>query len=123
MKKIFLISIAIALFLVLFSCSKKEEALCSNCEGLNSEDVRVWVDNRYFDCGDGKFKCFQAQISDTINENNWQVWTDTICGFSFEPQYRYKLSVRRKKVGKDAQNNDIYNYCLIKIAQKELMYL
>ena len=122
MKKIFLISGILVLSFIFWGCSK-DDAVCADCDGMFSDEVTVWINNRYFDCGNGQNNCIQAQISDTINENNWQVWTDTICGFDFEPQYRYQLSVRRKKTGKNEQNEIIYKYCLIKISNKVLMYL
>jgi len=121
MKKIFVVLLLVVIFT---SACENEDVVCDDCDGLFSDDITMFIDAELVPCEEGsEAQCFYAQINDTIDEDAWEVWTKEICGFDFEPAYRYKLSVRRKKIDTDSEGNKIYKYCLIEIEEKIKVYL
>jgi len=80
------------------------------------------IDNEYATC-DSLVHCLYYQIGDTIDENNWQVLNQDICGFDYTPGYRYVLSVKRNKIGTNDDGKKIYEYCLNNVISKTKVYL
>lgn len=106
------------------ACSSEDTEECTDCNGIGSEDITMFVNSELTSCSDDSdAKCYYAQINSEIDEDAWEVWTNEICGFDFVPGYRYQLSVRRKKVGKDENGEKIYQYCLIYVVDKEQVFL
>ena len=102
MKKI--ITLFILSSIIFTACTTKDE-VCTSCDGLTAETVSVFVDGYYTD---STHQYYFAQLGDTINENNWEIWETNICGFDFAPGYRYKLSTKRQKIGKDDNGDKLY---------------
>lgn len=119
MKKLFLL--AGLLSIIIFSCKKDEQ--CTQCDGIFSETVTMQIDNEYAPCDSLPHHCLYYQIGDTINENNWQILDQDICGFDFTPGYRYVLSVKRKKIGTNEDGTNAYLYCLERIISSKRVYL
>lgn len=120
MKKIILFVAVISLFF-LSSCDK-QEIICEECNGVFTQEVTIFVDGFYTDCGNGENTCFYAQENDQIDENAWEVWTTDICGFEFEPAYRYQLTVKKQKID-NIDGEKIYKYCLVRIDSKVAVFL
>jgi len=120
MKKIF--SIIAVLGLLFVSSCEEEIQVCDECNGFMNKEVTIFVDGILPDCDDGMDVCFYAQETDSLDEDVWEVWNTDICGFEFEPAYRYRLTVKKDKI--DTVNGEkIYKYCLIRIEEKVKIYL
>ncbi len=105
--------------MVISACDTNKAEVCTECDGMFSEVVTMFVDSEQKPCSNETSElCFYYQIGDTINESAWQPFDGDICGFTFTPGYQYKLSVKRKKIGKDEQGDKIYQYCLVSIIEK-----
>ncbi|MBN2664245.1 MAG: DUF4377 domain-containing protein [Bacteroidales bacterium] len=120
MNKIILITAVIGMFFL--SACQKEEVICDECNGVFTKEVTIFVDGYYTDCGEGDNTCFFAQEADVIDEDAWEVWTADICGFEFEPAYRYQLTVKKEKID-NVDGEKIYKYCLVRIDAKVEVFL
>lgn len=121
MKKIILF-LTLGLF-VFASCNTVDE-VCSDCDGPFSETITMFVYEEYNfseDAPDGQ--CLSVQFDSFSDEDSWENFYPDICGFDYVPGYRYEISVKREKIGKDDDGKKIYHYCLIKIVSSKKVYL
>ncbi len=121
MKKIILLTIITGIF-AFYACDDKKQEACDSCDGIFSKTITMQVNNEYTTC-DGNDHCLMVQFSDTVDENAWEPFSQDICGFNFQPGYRYTLSVKRQANGKDADGNKVYKYCLIRVVSSTKVYL
>ncbi len=120
MKKILILLFSAVLF---FSCEENEE-ICTECNGMFSETLTMYVFEESGPCTfDSLQTCLFVQFDSTFAEDAWKPFNQDICGFDYVPGYRYQLSVKRKKIGKDENGDKIYQYCLINIVQVIKKYL
>ena len=115
MKKIIAI---LSVIFILSACNNDKTEVCTECDGLFSETVTMFVDAELQPCDGANQMCFMYQINEEIDENAWQIFDGDICGFTFEAGYRYKLSVKRKKIATNDNGEKVYQYCLLHITEK-----
>ncbi len=121
MKKIFAIVIVFILF---FSACKKKNEICTECDGLNSKKMDMWVDAQYGPCDSTdslRPHCLMVQF-ETYSDTAWQPFNQDICGFDFTPGIWYHLEVKRKKTG-EVNGQPIYKYCLVQIIETKQKFL
>ncbi len=113
------------LFALLLACNKnnkqEQQYICNECHTLFSDKLYMWVANKYYIDPDNRDKkCLKVQIERYVSDTSWVPFCDTICGFDYEPGYRYQLFVERKKVGEDSTGQTLYKYCLLYVKSKTL---
>ncbi len=123
MKRLFLIFV-LALGL-LAACNKndkqEQQYVCNECHTLFSDKFYMWVANKYYiDPNNPNKKCLKVQMKEFVSDTSWVPFCDSICGFDYEPGYRYELFIERKKIGQDSTGQDLYKYCLLYVKSKVL---
>lgn len=112
MKTLFL-SLSVALGLVLVSCSKDDTA--------NFEDITLRVNSYTVSCvGEAEGTCLLVQEGNMIGTEEWNAfyWSDSIEGFSFEPNFIYELIVRRTPMEEVLIDGPSFTYELLKTISK-----
>ncbi len=121
MKKIFFLLVFGS---VLFIGCQDKNVICDDCNGLFSEDLTMYIYEEKVPCeGDSTRKCYMEQHGGVFSDTAWTAFDKDICGFDFVPGYRYKLTIKRKKIGKDNNGNKVYKYCLLRILESKKVYL
>lgn len=121
MKKILFL---LGLSTIFFASCTNDEKVCSDCAGLFSETIKMYVYEEYVDCEDHPSQqCLWAQLDSTFSDSAWIYFNQDICGFDYEPGFRYELNVERKKIGKDTNCEPLYQYCLVNIVAAVRVYL
>ncbi len=120
MKRFF--ALFLGLFLIVVACNKNDkqpQAICTECEGLFSKEMTMYVDNEMTRCPSSPNDlCLRVQFDVYKGDTAWVPFEQDICGFDYEPGFFYELDIQRKKISTDADGNPIYKYCLIKIKRK-----
>ena len=122
-KKILIFLAAIMLFATY--CNKDEEStsICDECDGILSEEETMWVNSELNYCnGESGEKCLMVQYETVVNENEWEVFEEDICGFDFVEGYLYRLELKIAEE-KDASGNKVKKYCLIRVISETKVYL
>ncbi len=121
MKKIFLFLTLASFFLL--SC-KEKNVICDECNGISTETYVMYIFEEKVPCPDDPTqKCFMEQHELNFSDSAWTIFNDEICGFEFKPGFRYKLKIKRKKIGKDDNGNKVYKYCLLDVLEAKRVYL
>ncbi|MBN2890450.1 MAG: DUF4377 domain-containing protein [Bacteroidales bacterium] len=107
--------------IILSACNNEDDYLCNDCDGLFSETLTIFVyeEKAPIDSTTTEL-CYYIQYYPLVDEENfdaYEAFNYSICGFddTFLSGYRYELSVKRKKIGKDENSDPIYQYCLVNI--------
>jgi hypothetical protein len=96
--------------------------ICTECSGLFSEKMDMWVANKLTKNPDNPNEyCLKVQIGHYESDTSWVPFCNDICGFDYEAGYQYVLAIERKKIGTDDDGNPIYKYCLLYIKSKKPM--
>ena len=121
MKKVLLF---LTLSVFIFSACETDDDICSECNGMFSETITMYIYEEKGPCEDGSSEnCLYEQHNLIFIEDAWEPFNQEICGFDYVAGYRYELSVKRKKTGKDDDGNIIYQYCLVNIVNAVKVYL
>lgn len=121
MKKVVLF---LTLSLFIFASCENDEQICTECNGVFSETLTMYIYEEKGPCEDGSGEnCLYEQHNFVFDENAWVPFNQDICGFDYLAGYRYEISVKRKQTGKDDEGNRIYQYCLINIVSAVKVYL
>ncbi len=111
--KTFLTNILLSLFLIL-SCAPKHDKILKNLEG-----VLLKVNYYTVRCqGFIEMDCLLVQEGDAIETEEWSRFYETIIGFDFEPNFVYKLDVKKEERDPRVQDVGRYKYTLIRILSK-----
>ncbi|WP_420597034.1 DUF4377 domain-containing protein [Deinococcus sp.] len=101
----------------MFAFSLVAALALSGCSTTTPKDVRVlYVAPNTAPCtGNGPRTCFLTKENEM---GKWQFFYDGIVGFSYEPGYRYKLSVEVTPVANPPADAPNANYTLLNILEK-----
>ncbi len=93
---------------------------CSSDDSVSIESF--WVDSERVSCiGLVEQTCYRVQEGATVDENNWQLFYNSILGFDeiYEQGYRYQLSIDKIKIKNPPQDGSSIRYDLVEIISKE----
>jgi hypothetical protein len=107
MKKILILCVV----LLSFSCDDDKEGV---------EMVMRVKENKVSCSGyEGQTECYLVQQGDNIDTEDWEYFYEQIQGFSYQPGFVYKLSVRKMDVENPMEDQPHVVYYLIKEISKE----
>ena len=135
MKKINLVYVLIFL-LTLFACNNDEDVICNECDGRKSEQIYMLVSGEQVYCNDeteeycirvkfgevvtnteygyNQMTMYQTSESYEVTDDEWNIFDNEICGFTFNPGYEYELKIEKKKYDEPVDGKE-YKYCLLNI--------
>jgi hypothetical protein len=90
----------------------------SACDkSVKPETLTLQIDSQYQDCvGVGPRKCLRVKENDA---SNWQLFYDTIEGFTYEPGYSYTIQVSRETIADPPADGSSYRYKLIQVVNQQ----
>ncbi len=130
-------------------CNKDDESIvCDECSGRGSETKYMLVNGQYSSCDANEDSlCMMVKFGDVNTTQNynqynqynqynsgsnyttnteyeladsvWNLFTDTICGFDFEPGFEYELEIEQIT---DSET-ELTKYCLNRLISKKTVFL
>lgn len=142
MKKLSIIFFAVLAIISISACNNDDDeptVVCDECSGKGSEEKYMVVNGEPYPCDAETGYCMLVKLGNIVTtqsyynpysynnyqtsyeleDDEWQNFEDTICGFNYEPGYEYEIIVTRIK----DDSEDEYKYCLNEVLSQTKIFL